>query len=73
MTYGASEREMESMKHRRSLYISKDMKQGEPFTRDNVKAIRPGMGLPTKYLDQLLGRTISKDASKGTAITWDLI
>ncbi|MNI23646.1 Pseudaminic acid synthase [compost metagenome] len=73
VTYGASEREMESMKHRRSLYISKDMKQGEPFTRDNVKAIRPGMGLPTKYLDQLLGRTISKDASKGTAITWDLI
>ncbi|MNB89824.1 Pseudaminic acid synthase [compost metagenome] len=73
VSYGASEREQESLKHRRSLYISKEMKQGDVFTRDNVKAIRPGMGLPTKYLDQLLGRKISKDASTGTAITWDLI
>ncbi|GGH33103.1 pseudaminic acid synthase [Paenibacillus segetis] len=73
ITYGATEREKESMKHRRSLYISKNMKQGDIFTRDNIKAIRPGMGLPTKYLDHLLGRKISKDATKGTAITWDLI
>ncbi|MEK4239915.1 pseudaminic acid synthase [Paenibacillus sp. FSL H7-0714] len=73
VSYGASVRELESMKHRRSLYISKEMKQGDVFTRDNVKAIRPGMGLPTKYLDQLLGRKISKDAHIGTAITWDLI
>lgn len=73
VVYGATEREKESMKHRRSLYISKDMKQGDVFTRDNIKSIRPGMGLPTKYMDNLLGRKISKDAPKGTAITWDLI
>ncbi|MNW45219.1 Pseudaminic acid synthase [compost metagenome] len=73
ITYGATVREKESLKHRRSLYISKDMKQGDVFTRDNVKAIRPGLGLPTKYLDVLLGRKIGKDATKGTAITWDLI
>lgn len=74
VTYGAAtEGEIQSMKHRRSLYISQDMKQGDVFTRENVKAIRPGMGLPTKYLDQLLGRKIGRDASKGTPITWDLI
>lgn len=73
VTYGALDRELESLKHRRSLYISKDMKQGDKFTRDNVKAIRPGMGLPTKYMDQLLGREIRKDTLKGTAVTWDLI
>ncbi|MNW42972.1 Pseudaminic acid synthase [compost metagenome] len=73
ITYGATEREKESKKLRRSLYICADMKQGDIFTLDNVKAIRPGMGLPTKYLDQLLGRKITKDAKKGTAITWDLI
>ncbi|GJM70175.1 sialic acid synthase [Paenibacillus macerans] len=74
ITYGAAtEGEIQSLKHRRSLYISKDMKQGDIFTRENVKAIRPGMGLPTKYLEQLLGRRISRDASKGTPITWELI
>lgn len=74
VTYGAAtEGEIQSLKHRRSLYISKDMKQGDIFTRENVKAIRPGMGLPTKYLDQLLGRRINRDASKGTPITWELI
>ncbi|WP_055106039.1 pseudaminic acid synthase [Paenibacillus ihumii] len=74
VTYGAAtEGEIQSLKHRRSLYISQDMKQGDIFTRENVKAIRPGSGLPTKYLDQLLGRRISRDASKGTPITWELI
>lgn len=73
VTYGAAtEGEIQSQKHRRSLYISRDMKQGDIFTRENVKAIRPGMGLPTKYLDQLLGRRISQDASKGTPVTWEL-
>ncbi len=73
ITYGATEREKESLKHRRSLYISKDMKLGEVFTRDNLKAIRPGLGLPTKYLDMLLGKKISKDVVKGTPVTWDLL
>jgi N-acetylneuraminate synthase len=72
VSYGPTDREKESMKHRRSLYISQDMKQGDVFTRENIKAIRPGLGLPTKYLDQLLGRKIRKDASKGTPITWEL-
>ncbi|WP_337033157.1 pseudaminic acid synthase [Paenibacillus illinoisensis] len=73
ITYGATEREKPSLKHRRSLYISKDLKQGDVLTRDNIKAIRPGMGLPTKYLDELLGRTVSKDVTKGTPLTWEVI
>lgn len=72
ITYGATKKEQEALKHRRSLYVSKDMKKGDVFTLDNVKAIRPGFGLPTKYLDHLLGRKITKDAQKGTAITWEL-
>ncbi|MBY0220426.1 pseudaminic acid synthase [Paenibacillus illinoisensis] len=73
ITYGATEREKPSLKHRRSLYISKDLKQGDVLTRDNIKAIRPGMGLPTKYLDELLGRKVSKDVTKGTPLTWEVI
>ncbi|MCK8489024.1 pseudaminic acid synthase [Paenibacillus sp. MBLB2552] len=73
ITYGATEREKESLKHRRSLYISKDMRAGEVFTKENVKSIRPGLGLPTKYLDDLLGKRIGKDTPKGTPVTWDLL
>ncbi len=71
--YGATEREQASLKHRRSLYISQDLKAGDILTRDNVKAIRPGLGLPTKYLDQLLGRTVTNDIAKGTPLTWEVI
>ncbi len=71
--YGATEREQASLKHRRSLYISQDLKAGDILTRDNVKAIRPGLGLPTKYLDQLLGRTVTGDIAKGTPLTWEVI
>lgn len=73
ISYGVTDQEKESLKLRRSLYVSNDMKKGDIFTRDNIKAIRPGMGLPTKYLNHLIGRKIAKDAPKGTAITWDLI
>ncbi|MNT99022.1 Pseudaminic acid synthase [compost metagenome] len=68
-----TERERESLKLRRSLYISKDLKPGDILSRDNIKAIRPGMGLPTKYLDQLLGRVITKEVKKGTPLTWEVI
>lgn len=73
ITYGATDREKESLKHRRSLYISKDMKAGEILSKENIKAIRPGLGLPTKYLDELLGKQIRKDITKGTPVTWDLL
>ncbi|MCQ4088796.1 pseudaminic acid synthase [Saccharibacillus sp. JS10] len=73
VTYGATEGEQASLKHRRSLYISKDLKQGDALTRENVKAIRPGFGLPTKYLDELLGRTVTCDVAKGTPLTWEVV
>ncbi|MCL9662768.1 pseudaminic acid synthase [Paenibacillus hunanensis] len=71
--YGATEKEKDSLKYRRSLYISCDLKVGDVLTKDNVKAIRPGLGLPTKYLDQLLGRKVTKNVAKGTPLTWEVI
>lgn len=73
ISYGATEREQDSLKYRRSLYIAKDIKAGEMLTTDNIKAIRPGKGLPTKYLDQLIGRQVAKDITKGTPLTWEVI
>ena len=71
--YGPTDAEKPSMKFRRSLYIAKDMKAGEVLTRDNLRMVRPGHGLPPKHFDALLGKTVKKDTPKGTAVRWDLI
>ena len=67
---GPTEAEKSSITFRRSLYIVKDLKAGDVLTQDNVRAIRPGLGLPPKYLNQLLGKKIKKDVQKGTALSW---
>ena len=61
------------MKFRRSLYIAEDMKAGDVLTPKNLRSVRPGMGLPPKYYDQLLGKKINKDMARGTALKWDLL
>jgi pseudaminic acid synthase len=71
--YGATQDEDRSRAFRRSLYVVKSMKAGEVFSTDNLKAIRPGLGLAPKYLDLLLGKKAGKDIDKGTPVDWSLI
>lgn len=73
ITYGPIEAEIQSLKSRRSLYIGVDMKAGEVFTEENLRDVRPGLGLPTRYLEVLLGKTIKVDAKKGTAVKWEMV
>lgn len=73
VSYGMTEGEKQSIQFRRSLYIVKDLKAGDVLTADNVRAIRPGMGLPTKYLEQVLGKTVKQDVRRGTGLDWGLI
>jgi pseudaminic acid synthase len=73
VSYGATEKEKKSLVFRRSLYVVKDLKAGEVLTRENVRAIRPGLGLPTKYFEQVLGKSIKQDVRRGTALGWELI
>jgi len=73
VSYGATEAEMKSIVFRRSLYIVKDLKAGEVLTRENVRAIRPGLGLPPKYIDRILGVRVLRDINRGTALSWDLL
>ncbi|MEH1919324.1 pseudaminic acid synthase [Nostoc sp.] len=70
--YGATEAEKESLVFRRSLYIAKDMKAGDIFTSENLRAVRPGLGLSPKYYDTILGKKIKQDAKIGTPISWNL-
>jgi pseudaminic acid synthase len=69
--YGPTEKEKLSLKFRRSLYITEDVKTGEVLNPRNLRAIRPGSGLSPKYYDMLLGKKVTKDLVKGTPVTWD--
>jgi pseudaminic acid synthase len=73
VSYGATDSEDKSKVFRRSLYVAEDMKEGDTFTKDNLKIIRPGNGLPPKYYEQFLGKKINKKIKKGVPVRWDLI
>ena len=73
VTYGPTEGEKKSLAFRRSIYIAQDLKAGDVLTPDNLRCIRPGMGLPPKYYDMLLGRRVNQNVKKGTPMEWGLI
>jgi len=73
ISYGPTEKEKASLQYRRSLYVAKDMKAGERFTRENIRVIRPGFGLPPKYYDIILGKQVKKDVIKGTPVNWEMV
>jgi len=71
--YGVSARESASRVFRRSLFVVADIKAGEPFTTKNVRSIRPGHGLHTRHLDELLARKAACDLSRGTPLKMEHI
>ena len=73
VSYGPTEKEEKSLIFRRSLYIVQDMKKGDMLTKENLRAIRPGLGLPPKYYDILLGKRVNKDTKRGTAVSRELV
>lgn len=73
VSYGPTAAEKDSTKFRRSLYIGEDLKAGDTLTEKNVRNVRPGLGLPTKYYHLLLGKTIKQDVKKGTPLSWELL
>jgi len=73
VVYGGTGNEEKSKVFRRSLYVSDNIKAGEKLTANNLKVIRPGYGLPPKFYDVLLGKTVNQDIEKGTAMKWNFI
>ena len=71
--YGPTDAEKPSVQFRRSLYVAQDMRAGDMFTPENLRVVRPGLGLPPKHYDEVLGKRITRDARKGTALAWDLV
>lgn len=71
--YGPTAAESVAVTRRRSVYVVRDVKAGEAITRDNVRCIRPGLGLAPRHFDGLIGRTFRRDAAMGTPMGWDLV
>ncbi len=71
--FGVSPKEASIIVYRRSLFVVQDMKQGEPFTTENVRSIRPGHGLHTRHLSEVLGQHAARDIDRGTPLSWDLV
>lgn len=71
--FGVSDREANSRAFRRSLFVVENLKRGELFTPENVRAIRPGHGLHTRHLQEVLGREAACDIERGTPLNWALV
>lgn len=71
--YGPTTSEAPSLRYRRSLYVTKDLPAGATLTKDNVRAVRPGLGLPPKYLHSVIGRQTVKPVRRGTPLSWELL
>jgi N-acetylneuraminate synthase len=71
--YGGDSSEQDSKKYRRSIYISKNIQAGEVLSADNIKIVRPGLGLAPKHYDSVIGQKIAHDVNKGTALSWELL
>ena len=57
----------------RSLYVAEDIKAGDVITEKNVRSVRPGFGLPPKYLPQILGHKVNSDLQKGDRLSTNVI
>lgn len=73
VTYDRQHSETETSKFRRSLYVVQDIETGEKFTHDNIRSIRPGLGLAPKNLSTILGRKALRHIARGTPLSWDVV
>ncbi len=69
--YEMNDKRKKNRKYSRSLYVSKDIKEGEEFTDENIKSVRPGFGLHPKYLNEVLGKKAKRDLKFGDRLEKD--
>jgi len=71
--FGLTDSERSSRVFRRSLFVVQAVRQGEAFSEENIRSIRPGQGLHTRHLPQIVGKRASRDIERGTPLSWDLV
>ena len=72
VNYERTEAEKGNVKFRRSLYVVKDTAEGEEFTPENVRSIRPGFGMAPKYYESIIGKKATKEIKKGSPLKFEL-
>jgi pseudaminic acid synthase len=73
VSYELTEKTKKSREFSRSIFAVKDIEAGEIFTEENIKSIRPGYGLPPRYLKELIGKKTKKSLKKGEPIKWNIL
>jgi N-acetylneuraminate synthase len=73
ISYGPTESEVPSLAFRRSIYVVRDINEGDLFSPDHLRIIRPGLGLAPKHYDSLIGRRAKRAVKRGTPTTWDMV
>lgn len=71
--YGPTEAEQKSLVFRRSIYVAEDLQPGDMLSKENLRIVRPGEGLPPRYYQALLGKAVTKDVKRGTPVNWGLV
>jgi len=69
----SAKEEKEKQQARRSLWIVKDVRAGERLNKENIKSLRPGIGISSLEYDNVMGKKARKDIKAGTALSWNLI
>ena len=72
VTYGIQKTEQNSQLFKRSIYAAKDIAPNEILNEKNLRVIRPGRGLASKYFETVLGKKAGTAIKAGTPLSWDL-
>lgn len=73
VTYELTEKQIEGRQFGRSLFIAEDICEGDEFTANNIRSVRPAAGLATRHYESILGRKAACDVRKGTPLSWEMI
>jgi pseudaminic acid synthase len=71
VTYELSEKSLKSREFSRSLFVAEDVAEGEVLTSENIRSVRPGFGLPPKYLKEIIGKKAAHPLKFGDPLKWE--
>jgi len=71
VSYGPTRAEQKNLIYRRSIYVAQDIAEGDVYTSDNIRIVRPGDGAPPHFYEQLLGRIARRALARGTPLTME--
>lgn len=71
VTYELTDKQKESKRYTRSLFAAEDIKTGGTFSENNIRSVRPGDGIPPRYLDDILGKQAKRNISRGMPLKWE--